>query len=583
MSFISRLLETRTIEDPRVPLSAFAGDFGFRTRAGVPINRTSTLGLPAAWRAVNLISKDVAKIPLSIFRRDSINGKTPDQSHPGFSLLKYQPNEWTTSFIFRETLQAHALLTGNGYALIERDQGGRPVSLIQVDPQNVIPLRLKSFDTQGRLILGEMFYVIHIERTGEKIRLEPTDVLHIKGLGFNGLVGLSIVEYAKESLGISVGARDFGSVYFQNASTPKVVLEHPRVLKQQAAERLRDSWERMHSGLDNAHRTAILEEGMQAKTLSFNNKDSQLVELRQFEIREVANIFGVPPHKIGDPTKSSFASIEQENQRYLDESLDPWLVNWEMELRTKILTEREKDVDSHVVEFNRRALVRADAENRAKMYASGIQNGWLSRDEARNAENLPPIPGGEGKVFLVPINLAPAGEEIPRSESPGEVRSVDGIPTRVPIVLPEEEGCSDDSRSVDGIPPRVSIVEDIMACANDVLDNALRRCITRLVNAGEKARSKPDRFLEWIDQLPLKHRHVLEEVLDSPLRLMRAVRGGAPPLGEVVDYFLNHARDDLLLFSGECTKKDLAERMQSDWMINFPTRFLSKMKEFINE
>ena len=516
MGVIGRLFK-RSLENPRVPLSAFASEFERHAKSGANVTRESSISVPAAWQAVNLVSRGIAKVPLQVFKRDGQN-KEVDREHPAYKLLRYRPNEETSSFIFIQTIQAQAILLGNGYAVIERDQFGSPLSLIQVDPSHVTPVRIRDRETNK----SQVFYIISVEGTSEKIRLESSDVIHIKGLGWDGLSGLSLVQFAKETFGLSMASRDFGSTYFRNAGTPKIVLETPSVLNEEAATRLRNDWERMHTAL-NAHRTAVLESGMKAHVLQYNHKDTQLVELRQFQVREIASLFNVPPHKLGDATKASFSSLEQENQSYLDESLDPWMVNWELECREKVLTEREKEADSHIIEFNRRALARVDAAGRSALYSSGIQTGWLSRDEVRAAENLPPIPDGEGEVFLVPVNLMPAGA-FPDSESESE---------------------PDTTR------------EQARECARVLVEETLGKVSSRLCRSAERASSKPDKFLEWIDSLEEKHGKVIHEMLENSLRIYSLLHGEEISPSELVGRIIGRMKREMLDLSSRTTGASL--------------------------
>ncbi len=396
----TRKSESRaTPENPRFSLNdpaawdLFTG--GEAAHSGTKVSPENALTYSPYWRGINLISRDVAKLPLFIYKRNG-EGKDRDTAHPAYRLLRYKPNSEMTAFVFRQTLMAHALNWGNGLAYIYRTGGGIPLEIIPLLPDCSYAVREN----------GKLWYVTDIR--GEMRKLNPADIFHIKGLSFDGLTGYALWQKAKHSLGLGMGAEEFGSRYFSNGAEPSVVIEHPGKLSDKAAKNLRDSWNSMHQGLTKAHKAAILEEGMKLNAFGSNARNSQLLETRQFQIRDVANWLGVPPHKLGDTTRTAFASLEQENQSYLDDALDPWLVNWEEECREKLLTEKEKVEDTHVIEFVRNALVRADLTARANYYRTALGGRpWMTQNEVRGRENLNPMEGGD--TILEPLNMGDAG------------------------------------------------------------------------------------------------------------------------------------------------------------------------------
>jgi HK97 family phage portal protein len=407
MSIIS--LVRRSLENPSTPLSApddwlYTALGAYKSSAGVSVNAQTALTYSAFWRAVNLISSDTAKLPLLVYKK---KGKARQVAikHPAYKLLRRKPNSETKAFDFRRTLMGHALSVGNGYAYIVRSGAGDPLELIQLNPLVTYPVRAN----------GRLWYVTEPPNS-EMRKLPADDVLHIKGLSFDGMQAYSIVEKARETLGLGMALETYGSIFFQNAARPAVVLEHPGKLTEPAAKNLRESWERMQAGLKNAHRTAVLTEGMTAKPLSISARDAQLIEERQFQIREVANFTGVPSHKLGDTARSGYNSLEQEDQDYLDSTLDQWLVSWEEECWDKLLREREKDNESVIVEFDRRKLIRANLAARGTYYSTGLQNGWLCIDEVRDEEGYNPLPNNLGEKHYKQVNLQEVGAEPPEPE-----------------------------------------------------------------------------------------------------------------------------------------------------------------------
>lgn len=392
-----------SVENPSVPLSQacaemFDGDGG-PTAAGVRVTRKRALGYSAVWRAVNLIAGDVGRLPVFVLKRDGA-GKAPDKTHPAYRLLRRKPNPNMTAFTFRQTLQAHALTEGNGYAYVVRE-GSRPVELMLLDPDRTDPVKVG----------GELWYVTHVptgkQNRFETVRLPATDVIHIKGLGYDGLTGYPVLKLLRDTLGKAIAARDYGSRYFKNSARPDAVIEVPQSMKEAAVDNIRSSWERIHQGIGNAHKMGILREGAKLVQYNSNARDAQLIENLEFDAREVANVFGVPAHKVGDPTKVAYNSLESENQSYHDDTLDRWLICHEEEYADKLLSEEEKANDSHSIEFARQELLRTNLTARGNYYSQAVMGGWLARDEVRGFENLNPIPGGKGGEFTLPVNVQP--------------------------------------------------------------------------------------------------------------------------------------------------------------------------------
>jgi HK97 family phage portal protein len=376
----------RSLENPSTPLSdpddwLYDALGGTPSDSGVRVTTETALTYSPFWRGVNLISRDVAKLGLHVYKRVG-NGKERATDHPAYKLLRYKPNAEMTAFHFKQTLTAHAICETGGYAYIFRRGDATPEEIIQLDPRKTYPVRQN----------GRLLYVTEVG--GELRKLLAQDVLHIKGLSPDGITGYRMIGKAKNSLGLGMAAESYATRYFKNNAEPSVVIEHPGKMTAEAVARLRKQWNEMHQGLDNSHKTAVLEEGMKANPFSKGARESQLIETRQFSIREAANWLNVPPHKLGDTTRTAFASLEQENQSYLDDALDPWLVAWEEECRDKLLTEKEKTDDTHVVEFMRQALLRADMAARGEFYVKATGgHPWMTVNEIRGMENMNPMDG----------------------------------------------------------------------------------------------------------------------------------------------------------------------------------------------
>jgi HK97 family phage portal protein len=397
-----------SLENPNLPLTdanVWSDVFGEGSvsAAGVAVTHSAALRISAVFRGVNLISTTVGKLPLFVQQRTGdANDKQRDTDHPAYSLCRRKPNPYHSALTFRQTLTAHAILSGNGYAYIDRDGAGRPVALLPLLPDRTYPIR----------VAGELSYVT--DTNGSQTLLPAVDVIHIRGLGFDGLTGYSVFRLASDDFGLSIAQTKFAGKFFSNAATPRVLIEVPGELSDTAYKRLQDSWTRMQQGLENAHKTAILEQAAKATPLSISAKDSQLQESRKFDLVSIANWLGLPVHKIGGEGRTAYASLEQENQSFLDEAIDPWLCAWETELFDKLLTERQKSEDSHEIEFERKALLRTDVSARGEFYQKSVGAPFMTRNEARSRENLSPIDGGD--EILTPLNMA-AGAEPPEPDA----------------------------------------------------------------------------------------------------------------------------------------------------------------------
>jgi HK97 family phage portal protein len=316
-------------------------------------------------------------------------------------LLHDQPNPEMTSFVFRETLMAHLLIYGNAYAQIIRNGRGDVIGLYPLMPDKVRVDR----DDRGRLIYRYSRYDEHnpnFKQQGEII-LPMEQVLHIPGLGFDGLVGYSPIAMAKNAIGLAVACDEYGASFFANGAAPSAVLEHPGIIKN--PERVREAWQRAY-GSSNAHKTAILEEGMKYTPISIPNNEAQFLETRKFQIEEIARLYRVPLHMIGDLDHATFSNIEHLSLEFVKYTLDPWVVRWEQSIMRRLLSPEEKR--TYYVKFNLDGLLRGDYQSRMNGYAIGRQNGWMSANDIRELENLDRIPAEEGgDLYLINGNMLP--------------------------------------------------------------------------------------------------------------------------------------------------------------------------------
>ena len=377
---------------------AYSFFFG-RSTSGKNVNERTAMQTTAVYSCVRILAEAVASLPIHVYRYTE-TGKERVYDHPLYYLLHDEPNPEMTSFVFRETLMSHLLIWGNAYAQVIRDGSGRVLSLYPLLPDKMEVDR----DEHGRL-----FYT-YTRNTDEnpnfseygRVRLKPEDVLHIPGLGFDGLVGYSPIAMAKNAVGMTLACEEYGASFFENGATPGGVLEHPGVLKDPA--KVRESWHSVYGGSKNAGKVAVLEEGMKYQQIGIPPEEAQFLETRKFQIDEIARLYRIPPHMVGDLDKSSFSNIEQQSLEFVKYTLDPWVIRWEQSIQRALLLPQEKR--EYFVKMNVDGLLRGDYESRMKGYSIGIQNGFMCPNDVRRLESMDLIPVEEGgEYFLTNGNM----------------------------------------------------------------------------------------------------------------------------------------------------------------------------------
>jgi HK97 family phage portal protein len=447
-SFFSRATYIPKNRMPNLRDPALNVYFGVPTStAGIAVTEDTALTYSPVFQAIRIISETVASLPLHVYRRTPTGRLRVDEM--GVSdLLRFQPNDECTAMQFRESILAHALSWGNGYAEIERDSFGRPLRLWLLQPNTVVVER----DEFGQL---QYSYRLPGQRA---VNLHSMDVLHIAGPGFDGITGYSVVKMARESIGLGMACEQFGAGLFGSGARPSGMLEHPGRLSDDARGRLRGDWERLHAGIDNAHRVAILEEGMKWTATSIPPDDAQFLQTRKFQIEEVARWFNIPPSKLRDTGGVSYSSLEQENIAFLSETLRPWLIRLEQEFRRKLLLPESSELYcEHSVE----GLLRTDLSARYAAYAVGRNWGWLSVNEIRSLENLEPVAGGD--VYLQPLNMQPL-DSAGGAQAPAAAPTVGASPGSVveePVAEPVAESEPETNQGNFASAATVKLAEDM--------------------------------------------------------------------------------------------------------------------------
>lgn len=428
MSIFSGLFKSRDKPQNRMAGSNYAFFLG-GTTSGKAVTERSAMQMTAVYSCVRILAEAVAGLPLHLYRYTDSGGKEKALDHPLYLLLHDEPNPEMSSFVFRETLMTHLLLWGNAYAQVIRNGKNEIVALYPLMPNKMSVDR----DENGKL------YYTYYRGQDEAIRnkefavtLQPSDVLHIPGLGFDGLVGYSPIAMAKNAIGLAIATEEYGAKFFANGAAPSGVLEHPGTIKDPT--KVREAWMSQFGGSANSGKVAVLEEGMKYTPISISPEQAQFLETRKFQINEIARIFRVPPHMVGDLEKSSFSNIEQQSLEFVKYTLEPWLVRWEQSMTRALISQSDKS--RYFIKFNVDGLLRGDYQSRMNGYATARQNGWMSANDIRELENLDRIPAEDGgDLYLINGNMtkladagifAASGKEKTTDEEVLELEKQDG-------------------------------------------------------------------------------------------------------------------------------------------------------------
>ena len=377
---------------------------GSETSSGVGVNESKALKFTPFWSAVRIISGTIGSLPFIAYRRKDDGGKERILNHPVYQLLHNRPNEYMDSLTFIETRQAHVLTYGNGYAEIQRNGAGKPIALWPL-----LPDRTFRKISEG----GIPYYEVRPEK-GETVFLPDYNVLHIKGLGFDGYTGYNVVQYHKEAIGYGIATKEYGSRFFGNSANPGGVLEYPQTLSEKAAKNLKDSWNKKQSGLSKAHRVTILEEGLKWHQIGVDPENAQALETQKYNVDDCSRIFNIPPHKLGSMDKATFSNIEEQNIDFVTSTMLYWFRKWELECNYKLFM--PSDRASMFCEILVDALLRGNIKSRYEAYRIGRSSGFLSINDIREKENMNQIgPAGDG--YLEPLNMKPADTVTPQKPS----------------------------------------------------------------------------------------------------------------------------------------------------------------------
>lgn len=368
--------------------------------SGAMVTEETARRVSAVYGCVRILCETLGQVPLILYRRTDGGGKERATDHELYSLLHDAPNSFQTSNFFREVLQNHLALRGNAYAQIIRDRGAIVRDIIPLMPDRVEP----KMDEDMNLV-----YEYTPKSGGAKVILAQEQVLHIRGLSCDGIKGMSVLDLAKDSIGLAITQDGHAGRFFANGATPSVIFRHPKALGEVAYNNLKKSLNEKYAGVENANKIMLVEEGLEVSPVNITPEQSQMIQSRKFQVSDICRWFRVPPHMIGDLERATFSNIEQMSLEFIIYTMQPWFVRWEQALNMALLNETERE--EYFFEFLVDGLLRGDIKTRYDAYAIGRQWGWLSVDEIRAMENMNPLPEGKGKIYLEPMNMKEVGQE----------------------------------------------------------------------------------------------------------------------------------------------------------------------------
>lgn len=511
------------LTDPRAWEVLFGGT---PSDSGISLTGHKVLEYSPVWQAVATISEDISVIPTFIYKRTADGGKERALRHPAYPLLRRKANPIHTAQLWKQVMVAQALIFGNSFSLINRDEFATPLELLVLDPHL----------TRAYVAKGRTAYRTRI--AGQPKTFEASDIFHLRGVSIDALEGLSLIQFAKNSLGRGLAAEKFSAKYFANNAMPSGVLTHPHRLTDATLQHLRESTQQLHGGLDKQHRFAILEEGMTWTPIGVEPEKSQMLATMAFSVKDVARWFKIPPHRLGDDSRTAYNSVEQENLSYQESTLTPWFCKLREEAYDKLLTEREKRLESHTIEEQRLAILAADATTRANFYSRGLLDGWLNRDEVRSFENLNPIPDGEGQAFMAPLNMQLLGEESEPEDDP-------------PADSDPDDDIQDDSE--DENQDRGKALAQL-----EVLTDAAVRAAKRLAHYTERASKDPSSFCDWMENYAHEHREIIAAMFASAVRAAHQLGIDTPSAGDLADRLIEDWTGNVDQITREATADGLA-------------------------
>lgn len=490
-----------------------------RTVSGVPVSPESALQCSAVLACVRVISESVAALPLSVFHRMLNGGKEVAHGLPLHDILAEQPNGWMTSFEFRELLQSWLLLWGNAYAEIRPGKHGSVTELWPLHPSRMKCERLEN---------GKLRYLYQEPEKAVPKVYGQEQIFHVRWLTQDGVTGYVPTSLSRDAIGLARATELHSSAYFGNGARPGTVLESDQPLKPETAQRLRQSWNDMHKGPDRASKTAVLPHGIKIKELGTNNSQDELLDTRRYQVEEIARVFRVPVYMIGDLTKSSYSSVEQQGLDFVTFSLVPHLRRWEGAIRRDLIV----DDQNFFAEFDVKGLLRGDNAGRAAYFRELWNLGCLSINEIRTAEGLNPIPEGEKR--FVQVNMALLESFVVQDESAEDEEQPDSEPEG------EEEDTKPEAEEENKGEVEPEVDETEQESKRSASEVVFRESFTKLAKTEAdgiiERRNKPAKLTAWLESIENRMR----------IELADAGKATGREIEDLVANWMNETRDLLL-------------------------------------
>ncbi len=502
------LMEKRsaTLANPDKFLLGFFG--GRPTESGSMVSEQNALSLTTVWACVNVVAEALAKLPLNLYRHLSNGDHELVTDLPVAALVAAAPNDEMSTAAWKSTTMGWVLTWGNGYAEIERNGAGLPIALHPLAPNRIIPRRRQRNPVTGRDEWRIEYYVTRtalqspylLEQqtlTGDPI--DRDDMLHFAGLGFDGIVGYSPVAMAREAIGLGLSAQAYGARFFGNSGVPSGILKSAKTVKD--PKKLREQWDLVHSG-PGQRRTAVLEDGVEYQQIGIPPEDSQFLQTRLFQRTEICGIYRVPPHKVGELTRSTNNNIEHQEMEFVNDCLMGWLVRFEQECGRKLLT-LEQLRAGYFFSFDVDQILRGDMGARYAAYATGRQWGYLSADDVRRREKMNALPKGQGAIYLVPMNMVPADQvaKSPPVLAPAPVvaspANAPALPAGADVPAGDEDAPAEADTETDGSADgggRKIAPDKLRATFRALLIDAATRAVRKETAALRRAAGKPATF-----------------------------------------------------------------------------------------
>lgn len=479
------------------------GYAGHQSASGIRVDEDKALSSTAIWAGVRLISETLAMLPLKLKERVDERTKKDARRIDLFRVLHDEPNPEQTSFEYREMQQGFVLLWGNCYAQKVYNGRGEVSELWPLVPWRVTPERSRNNTLVYRVKLPD--------DSGQTVTLPADDVLHIRGFSSNGLLGDNVVERFRNAIGLSLAAEEFGGRFFGNGLNAGGVLEHPGTLKPEARKNLRESLKGENGGVSRAHRMMILEEGMKWHQTTIDPEKAQALEMRKFQVTEVARILNLPPHLLKDLERATFSNIEHQAQEFLTYTMRPWLSRWEQRLNKSLLLPSQRS--KFFTQFEDKGVMKADTPARTAFYQAMSNIGVYSPNDIRELEDEPPVPGGDQRFVQ--------GAMVPLDKIADIVLAqIEAKKTPPPAPEPDDEPEPE--------PEPRSIRPDPFTALEPVVRAEIDRVIRRQVKAVRSALKKPaQEFRVWADEFFEKEVGIVAESLGPALLSLSALTGNA--------------------------------------------------------